>query len=112
MILRFFRELREPMLKCERLGHKFRDQVETGLVSPADYRRGVADSIKRRRCFCTRCGFKKPDDWYVVERKPIQNLSMPAEHFAELDNTGILVLRRWTEPCAVIKPHNETGDAG
>lgn len=93
-LLRAFNEWRNPLLKCFRIGHRMKDEVQSGIVAPSR-RFAIADSVVRRRGVCTRCPHK--GEWVVTERRGIDALTMPESHWQIMRRDGIFVTSRRIE---------------
>lgn len=87
-MFRWFRELRDPALKCERVGHRLAVLWRRGLVHPhRSSFRSVADNVTQEKVSCTRCGLDHTD-WVVVKRSSLQGLSAPQSTYDAMDNGG------------------------
>lgn len=87
--MRFFKELFNRSLKCERVGHKPRAVKRTGFVRPegAFRHRIVAEKVRQCRVICSRC--KTPlSEWDERSRSPIHSLKMEEDRWEELEDTG------------------------
>lgn len=88
-MFRWFREFRNPKLKCERVGHRLAVQWRSGLVHPhrSTRWRSVADRVTEERVTCLCC--KEPQsEFVVVKRSSIQGLNAPQSTFTAMDNGG------------------------
>jgi hypothetical protein len=92
-MIRWWNELRDPRLKCERLGHYDRIETRRIMVTPARSRelghptlRCVAVVLKRvvRRCSC--CG--KTEVLRHIYDHAVQSLSLPDPDWNQLSTTG------------------------
>ena len=84
--MRFWIELRNPALKCERVGHKTETQTRSGMVRSDRYR-FVADKVHQEREWCPRCGIAHTD-WRDTSRTGISSWSAPSEIMREFERTG------------------------
>jgi len=83
--MRFWNELRNPALKCERVGHKHMMRSRTGMVwSEGRY---VADRVEQERDWCPRCGVAH-EDWRDISRTGISSWSAPSDVMREFEKTG------------------------
>ena len=83
--MRFWRELRNPELKCERLGHKRETRTRRGMVLSNS--RYVADRVEQECEWCPRCGVTH-NPWRDVSRVGISSWSAPSEVMREFERTG------------------------
>jgi hypothetical protein len=83
--MRFLRELRNPALKCERVGHKHQARTRQGMVRSSG--RYVADSVEQERDWCPRCGLAH-DEWRDISREGISSWSAPSDVMREFERTG------------------------
>lgn len=84
--MRFWDELRNPALKCERLGHKNATRSRSGMVRSSG-RRYVADRVEQEREWCPRCGLAH-NDWRDTSRTGISSWSAPSSIMREFEKTG------------------------
>jgi len=82
--MRFWNELRNPKLKCERVGHKRQTRTRNGMVRSNYY---VADCVEQKREWCPRCGLAH-GGWEDVSRTGISSWSAPSEVMREFERTG------------------------
>lgn len=87
--MRWIREMQNPALKCERLGHRLAVLWRKGLVHPhrSTRWRSVADKVTQEKVACLRCG-QDQTDWVVVKRSTIQSLSAPQSTYDAMDEGG------------------------
>lgn len=92
---RWLRELRNPSLKCERIGHRPVEQVRHGYGYPcrvgSGWLGGVADRITEERTRCTRCG-AEIEAWHETDWGILSGLSMSSESWRLLKRDGRLFL--------------------
>lgn len=91
---RWWREMREPKLKCERLGHKRKTYRREGIVKPGTFDFGVvALSVLEECSVCHRCG--DHSGWNRIKERGISSLSMPISDMNKLDETGAVWTRNF-----------------
>lgn len=88
--MRFFKELFNPALKCERLGHKPVVEWRKGYTNPTSsdwdrYRVVVHRSTQEQVC-CARC--KKADPWETVKKEGIHGLTAPQSTWDAINAGG------------------------
>lgn len=84
-MLRFWKELRNPALKCERVGHKHATRSRSGMVRSKSYY--VADRVEQERDWCPRCGVAH-GPWSDISRTGISSWLAPSEVMREFERTG------------------------
>jgi len=84
--MRFWNELRNPALKCARVGHKTATRSRSGMVSSKSWSY-VADRVEKEREWCPRCG-QAHTDWRDVSRTGISSWSAPSDVMREFERTG------------------------
>ena len=97
-IRRFFNEVRDPALKCTRLGHRHerleRRTIRKRLPQDTDQRepigRYVALDCKEARMVCARCG-NAPADWQIYMATPLHSISMSSDQADSLEICGFYV---------------------
>jgi hypothetical protein len=83
--MRFWKELRNPALKCERIGHKHATRTRSGMVwSKGHY---VADRVEQECDWCPRCGIAH-GEWRDLSRTGISSWSAPSDVMREFERTG------------------------
>ena len=87
--MRWFREFRNPSLRCERVGHKPVIEWRRGLLPPkvTGFFGGVADRVRQERHVCARCGAELKA-WETTQRRSIDSLSGPSDMFEAIRNGG------------------------
>ncbi len=85
-IKRWWAEVRNPALKCERLGHNIRRFIQRGL-KPGGIM-AVATEYKRITEECTRCKYVQSTE--DVEKDSIQSLTLPGDRMDRLKEDGWL----------------------
>jgi hypothetical protein len=66
------RELRNPALKCERIGHDEMVMYRIGYVAPCKPEKYQADRVRQHRIICARCRVElRP--WFELERSYLKN---------------------------------------
>lgn len=104
MMPRWWRELRNPALKCERLGcHDIRPHLMTGWCLPTEatglqalrWRLDGAVAIAVRVTFlvCRRCKFDDKVNRHIELLHPVHRLGLPAEDWEELRRSGYFLRR-------------------
>ena len=101
MLLRWWRELRRPDLKCARLGHDCKPRLYRGYCLPgevSDYNALVAKldgavAFKVNVIFhiCQRCKFEDVAHRRVTVEYPIKSLSMSIRDWDEMEKNGFLL---------------------
>ncbi len=90
--MRWFQELVNPALRCERLGHKYRKQETAVYLYPStDWRRGVADEATETTEVCRCCGDRS--ETIVTARLTLQGLGMASDRWDILRRDGRLIQR-------------------
>lgn len=89
-MFRWFKERRNPGLKCERVGHDEKTEVRRGYTTS---KWGVADQVYQTRQKCLRCG-KGLTEWTEKDRITISNLTIDAEEWRILRQDGEI----WERP--------------
>lgn len=89
--MRWFREMRQPALKCERLGHDVAVETRTGWTSSESWSH-VMDKVRQERRACRRCGAIL-GDWVTVDRDGFHSVSWPTSMWDEYYANGN---ERWT----------------
>ena len=85
--MRWWRELKDPGLKCERVGHDPREErTAVFLYPPEHWSRAVADRAVEVETRCRRC--RKLFDSKIVERSGIHGLTMPSDRWERLRTNG------------------------
>jgi len=97
-MFRWYRELRNSKLKCERKGHDWIERVRRGYEMPSQGKKimggYVADRIKQIRTECQRCKTSHPEKgtWETVHRSGLDGLSLPTSKHITLEETGFVFL--------------------
>jgi hypothetical protein len=95
-MIRFIKELFNPEAKCRRVRHDKRMYkiiayvMPTGLDEAFD---AVAVEVTAVAVICHRCGMvmEDPEQWLLIDKRPIDSLSMGSSKWRELENTGFLI---------------------
>lgn len=82
---RWWKELRNPALKCERVGHRTDTRTRNGMVASNGYY--VADRVEQEREYCSRCGHTH-GPWRDISRTGISSWSAPSDVMREFERTG------------------------
>jgi len=77
--MRFWRELRNPALKCVRIGHKPGIEFRRGYRRPQEHRYYVCDGVTEERDVCLRCKVALTGDWRQTERQGFTGFSWPKD---------------------------------
>jgi hypothetical protein len=88
--MRWLKELLDPALKCQRVGHSPRHQTRGVYERPKYSYRAVADNVLEQKCACGRCGHVV-EDWHEVDRTPLDGLTMPDDLWRKFRADGRLV---------------------
>ncbi len=88
--MRWWKELRDPALKCERVGHKYKDSTRRIRREVHEHRIVCRDYEQQIRT-CSRCGHRmilgeKEVDWYT-------GVTMPQSMWDEIRSKGYVVIR-------------------
>lgn len=94
--MRWWREFRNPALKCERLGHAMRDVAFSGYCLPGRnglsyYYHAVAVRVKVTFHVCRRCKWEDTAKKKIEDHGSIQRLGMSSSDWRELEETGFLL---------------------
>lgn len=94
--MRWWDELQNPALKCERLGHAEVTETQGGMRQPSfqDWRRGVAVRFKEERKVCARCHIEltPPKE---TEARIIDSWSAPSSIWDTFRAEGRWIDRPW-----------------
>lgn len=86
----WLKELFDPAVKCERVGHKTRTLTRKTIRWPSEsWRRGVADKCKEKLVKCRRCG-EVLVDWEVTDRVGLHSLEMNSGMWDNLKEHGLI----------------------
>jgi len=88
--MRWWRELRDPALKCKRLGHKYREGSRRIRRETHEFR-SVCIDYEQRFKECSRCGH-----WQLLEERELDRytgVSMPSSWWDEMRENGFIVVR-------------------
>jgi len=93
--MRWLRELLRPSLKCERVGHNWKQITIRGYQYPAEFSyRCVADAVTVTIHECTCCRERtRMDSDTVLRRDGLNSLSMPESDWETLRERGFLASR-------------------
>lgn len=83
---RWWKEMREPGLKCDRIGHKAETRTRRGMVRSKSWNY-VADRVEQERLWCPRCGLAH-GEWKDISRSGISSWSAPSDVMREFERTG------------------------
>lgn len=98
LVKRWWAEVRKPVLRCERVGHKVWFMFNKYIAyPPARWREGVADTVTESKKFCSHCQ-QDLTDWTEHRREPIHSLSMPDSSWEILKRDGKFSSYKWSEP--------------
>lgn len=95
-LLRWWRELRNPKLKCDRIGHDEEFRIQKVRREPTGFSfRTVAEDAIRERKVCRRCHavLSEWEDAEIVDRW--NGVTMPTEDWATMKENGVLVMASW-----------------
>lgn len=88
--MRFWQELRNPKLKCERVGHKNVTQWRQGYMKPHwndwDYRITVVNRVYQERRCCLRCG--DASEWKITKKTGLNGLTASTQTWDQIDAGG------------------------
>jgi hypothetical protein len=88
--MRWWKELRTPRLKCERIGHKTHVAVRRGYRKSRDtFSCYVAESVTQHRICCKRCG-ETIRDWQDKNVTSLTGLRMSEDAWDVLNDQGVL----------------------
>jgi len=87
--MRWWREFRNPTLKCERLGHSMKARSYQGYEKSTD-RWCVAYSVRGKMLFCSRCGIVQSRT--VDDRHAIHSLTLDRFYDDRLHEKGFVEL--------------------
>lgn len=100
---RWWREFRNPRLKCERIGHDMKPVTLEGYCQPelVDGARGligmlngaVAFGVELKTSVCSRCNHEDESARSFEQCRPIQSLSMSSDRWAQMNRTGFSLRR-------------------
>ena len=85
---RWWREFRQPALKCARLGHAMRVERVRVYLWPSTFWNSVADTAVEITPVCGRCGLK--GETATESRSSLQGLNMPSDDWDTLKEQGRL----------------------
>lgn len=109
-MFRFFREFRNPSLKCERVGHIRIIEEREGYVWPANTPFShVADSCDQQRVICSRCD-QELEPWKETDRSGIHSLSMGSSYWTKLKKNKELWLRTFSRLPTLEEEGNSNAD--
>ena len=90
VITRFFKELFNNSLKCERLGHKIKTS-EIRIRKRSDGY-GICTDFKAKKDYCTRCGNYHPELYELKELTTYTSVSMPSSYWDSIRENGYAVI--------------------
>lgn len=85
--MRWWREFKNPALKCERVGHSLGTEVRAGFVKPerADGYSYICMGVTQRRLACIRCRAPMGDWTDSGRRQGFTGFSWPSDQAATFD---------------------------
>lgn len=84
-MLRIFKELFNPKLKCQRVGRKTKTRHYSGYERTLSWS-AVADEVSGEILYCPRCGFRHQRT--VTKRHGIQGLTCPQSMMDKIREEG------------------------
>lgn len=88
-MMRWFDELFNPKLKCERLGHNMQNIATRVYLYPSKSYRGVADEAIEIVPTCSRCGHTEA--MTIKTERTLNGLTMNGDRWDALERDGRLV---------------------
>lgn len=86
--MRWWKEFRDPSLKCARVGHTERKRYRTGYVRPKDWGRYICEKVTQEAPCCRRCGLLLGEFQDVGSRQGFTGYSWPSYQAAEFRENG------------------------
>ena len=90
VITRFFKELFDKKLKCERVGHRIGTHRFRIRKRSKGY--GVCTDFKAKIDFCIRCRNYHPEPYDLEELTTFTSVSMPSYYWDSIDKNGYAVI--------------------
>lgn len=90
VITRFFKELFNKSLKCDRLGHKIKtDHIRIRKRSDGY---GVCTDFKAKKDYCSRCGKHHSNPYELEELDTYTSVSMPSSYWDSIREDGYVIM--------------------
>ena len=90
VITRFFKEIFNKSLKCERLGHEIKTS-EIRIRKRSDGY-GICTDFKAKKDRCSRCGNYHPEPYDLKELTTYTSVSMPSSYWDSIRENGYVVM--------------------
>jgi len=90
---RFFQEMTNPVLKCERLGHKIlTKEIKIRKSTKRVWDRAIVEDFSAKKDICTRCKKYHPKPYSLKYIDSFTSCSMPTKKWDEIRINGYVEL--------------------
>lgn len=90
VITRFFRELFNSSLKCERLGHKLK--TNSFRIRKRSNGYGICTDFKAKMDICSRCNNYHSEFYDLEELTTYTSVSMPSSYWDSIRENGYVIM--------------------